>query len=391
MNPSADGWIKKLLKDVLTSEVFLNLPSKTFYDQLKLSGYLYGNNVSVVNNVFDKTDWTDEELCKINHILTLYYIYGQKSRELQFIESVVQFYNTIDTYKKSFIKGWLGKKNSSKHLEDIIHKRININDNVLTKNFNYFITNALLFIDVLAYQRFLNTSSISDGYFKKMELTIETISLLVFELKLNKTKYDQSLIKLFESSLRYHNKEHKTYSDVIVYPKLLLEKYYCVDIACMASWTDLQIDPNELHFLNQLGSDLNLKGEIIQQSITDINNFYNTNKSHIALLNQRNLAQSFYDNSSKMVIKLITRNSKRLMRELRESKELMILLTKSTKRNLTEDEQKKVNEQLFDIIKSIPSLAIFMLPGGAILLPLFIKFIPKLLPSSFDDNRINED
>ena len=44
-----------------------------------------------------------------------------------------------------------------------------------------------------------------------------------------------------------------------------------------------------------------------------------------------------------------------------------------------------------DIIKAIPSLAIFMLPGGAILLPIFIKFIPKLLPSAFDENRIEED
>lgn len=51
---------------------------------------------------------------------------------------------------------------------------------------------------------------------------------------------------------------------------------------------------------------------------------------------------------------------------------------------------KKVNDQLLDIFKSIPSLAIFLLPGGALLLPIVIKFIPKLLPSAFDDNRINE-
>jgi hypothetical protein len=31
-----------------------------------------------------------------------------------------------------------------------------------------------------------------------------------------------------------------------------------------------------------------------------------------------------------------------------------------------------------------------MLPGGALLLPLVVKFIPKLLPSAFDDNRIDE-
>jgi len=68
----------------------------------------------------------------------------------------------------------------------------------------------------------------------------------------------------------------------------------------------------------------------------------------------------------------------------------MVLLTKSTKRNLTAAEQKKVQEQLLDIFKSIPSLAIFLLPGGMLLLPLFIKFIPKLLPSAFDENRIED-
>jgi hypothetical protein len=92
-----------------------------------------------------------------------------------------------------------------------------------------------------------------------------------------------------------------------------------------------------------------------------------------------------------MVSKLISRNSKRLYKELKESKELVKLISQSTKRDLNEEEQKKVQEQLLDLFKSIPSLAIFMLPGGALLLPLFIKFIPKLLPSAFDENRIEED
>ena len=108
-------------------------------------------------------------------------------------------------------------------------------------------------------------------------------------------------------------------------------------------------------------------------------------------MTSKNLVKTFYDNSSGMVSKLITRNSKRLLNELRESKELMKLLTKSTVRELNDDELKKVQEQLLDIFKSIPSLAIFMLPGGALLLPLVIKFIPKLLPSAFDDNRVEDE
>ncbi|MGJ8738978.1 LETM1 domain-containing protein, partial [Zobellia laminariae] len=86
----------------------------------------------------------------------------------------------------------------------------------------------------------------------------------------------------------------------------------------------------------------------------------------------------------------ILRNSKRLQKELAESKELVFLISKSTIKDLTPEEKKKVQKQLIDIFKSIPSLAIFLLPGGAVLLPIFIKLIPKLLPSSFDENRIEK-
>jgi hypothetical protein len=158
----------------------------------------------------------------------------------------------------------------------------------------------------------------------------------------------------------------------------------------LATWSDQMIDVKEQHFLEKLGQDLELNMSKTHQSIATVNHFYTVNKDNIALLSSKNIVQSFYNNSSKMVNKLITRNSKRLYRELKDSKELMVLLSQSTVRDLNKDEQKKVQEQLIDIFKSIPSLAIFLLPGGALLLPVVVKFIPKLLPSAFDENRIEE-
>jgi hypothetical protein len=180
------------------------------------------------------------------------------------------------------------------------------------------------------------------------------------------------------------------YTDAIKNMKTQLEKYYVLDLACMASWTDKTIEKKEELFLIDLSTDLQIDTIYIKQSIKTVNRFYMLHKDEIALLNTNNLAKSFYNNSSKMVKKLIVRNSKRLYQELKDSKELMVLLTQSTKRDLTPKEQKKVQEQLLDIFKSIPSLAIFLLPGGALLLPLVVKFIPKLLPSAFDDNRIED-
>ena len=307
-----------------------------------------------------------------------------------FIESVIRFYTEIDQIKTSFFQDLLGGKKSSEQLEKIIHKRIQIDANVLTKNFNYFIINALLFVDVLAYQTYLENLKISTKYLKNMEASIASITLDVLNSKETKNQYDESLIKLFESSLRYQENSHITYKKAIKNVNSELEKYYILDLACMATWSDQMIDVKEQHFLEKLGQDLELNMSKTHQSIATVNHFYTVNKDNIALLSSKNIVQSFYNNSSKMVNKLITRNSKRLYRELKDSKELMVLLSQSTVRDLNKDEQKKVQEQLIDIFKSIPSLAIFLLPGGALLLPLVVKFIPKLLPSAFDENRIEE-
>jgi len=83
---------------------------------------------------------------------------------------------------------------------------------------------------------------------------------------------------------------------------------------------------------------------------------------------------------------LLTKNKKRLIKELHQSKELVLLLKKATHKKLSEEEKEKVKAQLIDILKGIPAFAIFMLPGGALLLPLLIKLIPDILPSSFRED-----
>ena len=87
----------------------------------------------------------------------------------------------------------------------------------------------------------------------------------------------------------------------------------------------------------------------------------------------------------------IYKNKKRLGKEIQESKELFFLLKKSTHKKLTSEEKKKVKEQVLDMCKSVPALAVFLLPGGAILLPLLIKLIPDILPSSFREDSIDID
>ena len=309
----------------------------------------------------------------------------EKNTTQDFVQSIKSFYENIGFYKKSFIEELLGED-----IELIIHKRIQIDNNVITKNFNNSLTNALLFMDVLAFDVFLKMPKHTLVYLKEIEYSIRAVVSEVLNSKSKKNKYDKSLIRLLESSLRVSNTKNIAFDTLKVSTYSELERLYFLDLACMATWSDQKIDKGEQLYFNKLKEKFDFSNQQIDDAILSVENFYIKYKDDVELLSTKNLAERFYDNSSKLVKKLITRNSKKLYQELKESKELMVLLSQSTVRDLTDEEVDKMQEQLLDVLKSIPSLAIFMLPGGAVLLPLFIKFIPKLLPSAFDDNRIED-
>ena len=81
------------------------------------------------------------------------------------------------------------------------------------------------------------------------------------------------------------------------------------------------------------------------------------------------------------------RNKGRIAEEL---KELVALINKSRKEDLTQLEKEAVKRQFKVIAKSVPALAIFMIPGGTILLPIVLKVIPDLVPSAFLENELDD-
>lgn len=81
-------------------------------------------------------------------------------------------------------------------------------------------------------------------------------------------------------------------------------------------------------------------------------------------------------------------NLRRVVQEVKETGELAKLLTVASVRELTPEEFAKVKAQLLDVCRTIPALAVFMIPGGAFLLPLLIKALPfSILPSAFNDEE----
>jgi cob(I)alamin adenosyltransferase len=160
-----------------------------------------------------------------------------------------------------------------------------------------------------------------------------------------------------------------------------------IDLAGISLWSDEKVENEERYFLFKLGESLSIEDNFVLSSIAFINNFIANYKKEIPYFNYSNPVKHFYDQTSDSVVVLINRNKKRLLKEISQSKELMQLLAKSTHKDLDKEEKKKIKRQLLDVCKSIPSLTIFLLPGGGLLLPILIKFIPQLMPSSFNENE----
>ncbi|TDE41913.1 hypothetical protein E0I26_15270 [Flavobacterium rhamnosiphilum] len=398
INPSASGWIDKFFIEQKISEKTVSETTDTFYQKVRETGFIYGHIITFDTvNTIETKGWFKEEISKVALLNTLYNVFCLTSDEISsenFIKQTVTFYNQMNPQGFNLFKKILPKNSLSLTLEKIIDERVQTNDSIISKNFSHLVTNALLFIDVLAFRQYLIHGEIPEKYLKKIEETVVNIVTLALKIKSEKSQYDDLLIKLFEASIRYSKFSKVSVQSLetlqLDYFTNELEKYYLIDIAGMALWSDGKIENNESYFLHSLAETLSVSDDFVNQSIDSTDAFITKHKKEIPYFNYSNPVKHFYDQTTQSVVTLISRNKNRLIKEIEQSKELMMLLAYSTRRDLDEKEKKKVKKQLLEICKTIPSLTIFLLPGGSLLLPILIKFIPTLLPSAFNENLDNE-
>ena len=396
INPSANGWIEKFFQEQQFINNFAN-DATALYKTICKTGFIYGHVVSIASNIAIKTEkLKQEEWSKLALLSTLFetFVHTKNSTNAtQFIEAAGSFYEQISPKGFSLIDK-IAPPNANEYLEALLNSRIQINKDSVSKSFSHIITNALLFIDVLAFQKYLIDGENSGKYLKKTEEVIINLALLSLRVKQNKSQHDALLIKLFESSVRYTKfskfleLEKNSSIESLELEKFTseFEKKYLLDLTAMTLWSDGKMENEELYFLETIAQNLHLDIEVAKESSAEIDHFIKKYKSEIAYLNYSNPMKHFIDNTSDNVSLLISRNKTRLVKELHQSKELVSLLRQSTQRDLAPDEKKKVKKQLLDIFKTIPSFAIFILPGGSVLLPICIRFIPQLLPSAFNEN-----
>lgn len=396
MNPSASGWINKYGSLVKTnSNAYEDF--RALYDGMKKTGFVYGINTQIPKFIVPEHTLTEDENAKINLLTSLYFTFTIETKEIDFtifLNQIFAFYKDLRVNQESLWGKLLSGTSTAAKLEKLVDSRVYLEDNLISKTFNSIITNSLLFIDVLLFKKYLTQPEAIRKHAQQLEYIAINVTYHALSSK-EKNQSDKRLEQLFEASLTFIDSTKDnfdgSYRKKVLESRLVWENRYFLDMACLTVWEDKSLDYQESEFIYGIGKDLGFSEKEIARSLEEITSFFAKNSAVIPFLKGKNLAIQFYDSMAKVVNKLILRNSKRLQKELSESKELVYLISKSASKELTSEERKKIQNQLIDIFKSIPSLAIFLLPGGAVLLPIFIKLIPKLLPSSFDENRVEKE
>jgi len=394
INPSVHGWIEKYFAEVPFAHLRDNLSAEKWYEQLRETGFIYGHTLQLPGTPNETNAlWSAEERSKIALLYALFSVYQLTTKQqerLDFTQRASAFYQEMSPVGIGQLWKNLLPTSPSQKLESFIDGRVQTNKDIFRKNFSHIVTNALLFVDVLAFRHFLLKGSIPDKYLKRIEETLMGLVSLALRVKGEKTVHDDLLIKLFDASVRYTKFSKINITAIQQLPfeafKDPLESYYFLDMAALALWNDGKIENEEKYFVYALGQYLQVEDSFTETALAFTHHFISTHRSEMHYFNYSHPVKHFYDQTAQSVIFLIKRNKKRLTKEIRESKELMQLLAQSTQRDLDAEEKKKIKKQLLDVCKTIPSLTIFLLPGGSLLLPLLIKFIPQLLPSAFNEN-----
>lgn len=394
MNPSTAGWISMFFslynKELLFDQY---VDDKDFYTQLRNTGFLYGMSTeSLLTLPESNLILTENEFTKLNLLQAMCYVFYKQNANLStkdLVNSLLDFYKEIEEDKNSFLQFFKLPKKIEGKLEDAIHERTH--DSILSNSLTSLLSNIQIFLDVLAYEQFLKDRSQLESYLKSLKQLFFQVCFTALDTKTAKDKYDLRFLELIESSATYLAEDISLNESVWgqhLSEKSLLEKLYFIDLSLVSVWSDFELEAEEFKFLNSFADELVIDQALVAEALDAIKGFAIAHETDVKLFEYAHPIKRLYGQSSSTVKTLIVRNKVRLLLELNQSGELLNLLGHATFRDLSPEEKTKVRKQLLDICKTIPSLTIFLLPGGSLLLPLLIKFIPQLLPSAFIDNQI---
>lgn len=384
MNPSTTGWIKKYYSDKQSYLIFTEHDSPALIKRIREIGFSYGViDLDTLPPIYKSFDYTQEELSKICFLQILEAIYIHHTTNAStddFLESISSFYGLIEPPKSTLLTFLFKDKDLYSKLERVLTTRWKEHFFSQSKNNDFVLNMLLFFIDALSYEAHLSKHTKPMMY--DTSLIDELIDIIVsFKQEKEEQNNQDICLILFLKKL--------TNQDTIAVENTdpsLLETSFVLDFLICNSWNNTTKKLTIPDLTSVEFERIQSNAELVQCSVDSFMLFIAKQKYDYAFFRTTNLFENIVKNSTNYIEFLLTRNKIRLVKELQKNTQLMKLLVDSTYRDLNTDEKKMVKKQTLEVLKTIPSLAIFLLPGGTIVLPIILKFIPSLLPSSFNEN-----
>lgn len=418
LSPGSKGWINKYFDLVEKGEISLHLyrpesTRKIHFMHLTLghSGIVFGYPMQLIfAKDLNDSSWTSEEKLKLLLFEAHLFVYQQihikgDFNKDDFLKSLTTFYKQHNSSVVLKMFSVFKKETNEEILESILAKRVDIKRNIIeNKWWVNSLSNAFAYLDVILFDDFehklldqaienydvyaenaliaITLSAYSDG-------TIESKESDIFHLFLASAHLDDDERDV---AIERFKKGDVSFSDISLFVKQhALLKRFLFDISALTILATHETQEEEFNFLDELAAYLKISSMEKEGSLRMVDNFVLKSRDQVSYLSDKSKYDKVYSNFTMRWSKVITRNREKFKVELRESKELVVLIKKSRSEDLSKEEKEAVKEQFKDLAKSIPALTVFMLPGGTILMPLLLKLIPDMIPSAFRENEIEEE
>ncbi len=414
MRPSEKGWLKEYLdfrKDLLvnfthTAAQTGSHPEHSLYRMVQPTGLMYGQTVSSLDHP-DHENWNEKDKMKIllaESLISSSLLFNNntiKSADemtgviVRTLENIGNFYNNIFPELNTPSKSLFGKKKTPLEVaEKILDKRIERTSEYQGNFWTYFFHNSLLFLDVFIFGQWIHTNAdkiVADFFrYEREELRFSVVKVIAAASHANKEVVyeEKKLLDFFlhstDLSAEKRKEAIKIFERGIDISEIhlpaenswILKKFF-LEMAVLTIWADKRVEQGEMDFLKRFATHLGFGDEDLENSLIAIEGFVLEHWEELGHLQNKQDYNQVSEQFIKRVARIAEKNKGRLMKELQESEEMMMLLKKARSNELTLEEKEKMRRELIAILKKVPTFVIISLPQKFLTLPILLKILPR--------------
>ena len=414
MNLSGKGWFKDFVKLRSTPKPDKIKDKESYiYRALQPSGLMYGH--PVIPKEFNSPEFIElDHTDKMKLVLLEGFINTAVMPSASVIpddpedfvhylsKAIVDYYEEVIPEKEIKSKNFWGVKLSFDEIvESLMCDRLTVEPNDPHNFWLSFFNNSLLFLDVFFFGEWLSgektNESISTIKHQRDEVHLLLLKVMAAAAYSDKSLDDEEK-NLFDQFLRSaHLPENMVLKaqqlidngididdiDTSVVKTWILRKYL-LELAILTIWADEVVTEEERSFITKLAYRLEFDEQEVKTSMVAIESFVISNWGQIPFLQEKHNFSAVGDRFVELMTQVVEKNKEELVSEIKGNEDLISLLDKSVKDELTEKEQIQLRGELLNLLHSLPMFVIISLPGSFLTLPLLLKVLPDgVLPMAF--------